>query len=53
MVLVFYYIQEAGIKLVAGVREGLKQRMVDDKWLDDVTRQRSIEKVKINILVSI
>ena len=38
-------LQEAGVELVAGVRAGLKQRMMDADWLDDETRKLSIEKV--------
>ena len=35
---------------MAGVREGLKQRMMEVKWLDEETRKLSIEKVIINAL---
>ena len=38
-------LQKAGVELVAGVRAGLKQRMMDVDWLDDETRKLSIEKV--------
>ena len=33
------------MKLVAEVREGLKQRMNEVDWLDSETRQLAIEKV--------
>ena len=42
-------LQEAGVELVAGVRAGLKQRMMDVDWLDDETRKLSIEKVTLCI----
>ncbi|CAI8022690.1 Endothelin-converting enzyme 1 [Geodia barretti] len=38
--------KEAGVELVAGVRAGLKQRMIDVDWLDDETRKLSIEKLE-------
>ena len=38
-------LQKAGVELVAGVRAGLKQRMMDVDWLDNETRKLSIEKV--------
>ena len=40
-------LQEAGVELVAGVREGLKQRMMEVDWLDNVTRNLAIEKVRM------
>ena len=44
-VVVCTWVQEAGMKLVAEVREGLKQRMNEVDWLDSETRQLAIEKV--------
>ncbi|CAI7997216.1 Phosphate-regulating neutral endopeptidase PHEX, partial [Geodia barretti] len=38
--------KKAGVELVAGVRAGLKQRMMDVDWLDDETRKLSIEKLE-------
>ena len=32
--------------LISNVREGMKQRMEEVDWLDDETRELSIEKVK-------
>ena len=41
------------MKLVSEVREGLRQRMMEVDWLDDETRQLSIEKANIYMLLSI
>lgn len=36
------------MELVTEVREGLRQRMTELDWLDDETRQLSIEKASIS-----
>ena len=43
----FNLLQEAVVDLVSNVREGLRQRMDEVDWLDDITRRRAIEKVKV------
>ena len=45
-------LQEAGIELVAGVRAGMRQRMMEVDWLDTDTRKLALEKVgRVHVII--
>ena len=41
----FHWLQDVVTELVSNVMNGLRQRMMDNNWLDEFTKHLTIEKV--------